>query len=123
MRLTELNTDEALDVLCGISPSITEICCDEDLMKELKKKLFIDQSASMAERAVITLEKVNSIVPILLKKRRSNVYEILAALNGMTVEEIAKQNMLKTMYMVRDAAKDKDLIDFFRSCVAVEREE
>jgi hypothetical protein len=47
----------------------------------------------------------------------------LGALNEKSVEEIAKQNILKTMSQIKDISKDKELLDFFKSCTGTEESE
>ena len=48
------------------------------------------------------------------------MFGILGALNEKSVEEIAKQNFIKTMKQIKDIAKDKELLDFFKSCTSME---
>ena len=44
-------------------------------------------------------------------------------LNHMEPEEIARQNVLKTGMQIREICKDKELLDFFRSCVEQTKDE
>ena len=41
MKLSTVSTDEALNILCELTPYIANISSDEELLKELKKKLVI----------------------------------------------------------------------------------
>lgn len=117
MKISELSTDRALDAFCELVPYIDNILVDEELIAEIKRKVKLPEGASRAEFLNIGLEKVNKIVPILLKKRRADIYGILSVLNETPIEEIGKQNFLVTASQVREVLKDRDLIDFFRSCV------
>lgn len=123
MKLSQMTTDRAMDVLCEITPYIANITADEELLAELKRAVDPKEVATKAELMAKGVEKVTKLVPIVLKKRKADVFGILAALNEKTVEEIGKQNILATMAQVREIVKDKDLMDFFKSCVGSEGSE
>lgn len=117
MKLSEMTTERSFDVICEITPYLGNIVDDKALMESLKKTVNLGQEAS--QMAVITagVAKVNKIIPIVLKGHKVDVYGILSVVFDTSVEAISKQNILKTMLMIRDVVKDKDLIDFFGSCV------
>lgn len=117
MRISSLTTDEALDVLCELTPYISNIVGDDDLLAELKIKVEDGKTLSKAELTAHGIAKINALVPIMLKKRKQDVYGILATLNGKTTEEIAKQNFIVTGNQIREIVKDKELLDFFKSFV------
>lgn len=117
MKISEFSTDKALDVLCELVPYIDNILVDEELIAEIKRKVKLPEGASRSDFLNIGLEKVNKIVQILLKKKRADIYGILSVLNETPIEEIGKQNVLVTASQLREVAKDRDLIDFFKSCV------
>lgn len=114
MRLSELTTDRAADVLCELTPYIANITGDKTLLDELGKK-FDPEGKSPAELYVFADAKYAQIVPILLKSHRADVFGILGTLNEQDAESIGKQNIMQTMRQVRDAVQDKDLMDFFGS--------
>ena len=120
MKLSELSTDRATDVLCELTPYITNILSDEALLSELRTAIDFKESNTLAEKMALTASKITNIIPILLKNRKSDVFGILGALNEKSVEEIAKQNFIKTMKQIKDIAKDKELLDFFKSCTSME---
>lgn len=115
MKLSKLTTDEALDVLCEITPYVSNIVSDETLMETLNKTIKKD-GMTRAGVLVAGAEKLSRLVPIVMKEHRNDVYGILAAVNGLDVEEIAKQNIIKTSMQIRDVCADKEMLDFFRSC-------
>lgn len=117
MKISEFSTDKALDVLCELTPHIDNILVDEKLLNTLKEKVKPPKNATRADLLRIGADKVNKIAPILLKEKRADILGILAVLNETTAEEIGRQNVLITAKQIRDAVKDKDLIDFFKSCV------
>ena len=123
MKLSEMTTDRAMDVLCEITPCIANITADEELLAELRNAIDPKAVKTKAELMVKGVEKITKLVPIVLKKRKPDVFCILAALNEKTVEEIGKQNIIATMAQVREVVKDKDLMDFFKSCVGSEGSE
>jgi mannitol/fructose-specific phosphotransferase system IIA component (Ntr-type) len=123
MKLSELSTDRATDVLCELTPYITNILSDEALLSELRTAIDFKEANTLAEKMALTASKITNIIPILLKNRKSDVFGILGALNEKSVEEIAKQNFIKTMKQIKDIAKDKELLDFFKSCTDTEESE
>ena len=117
MRLSQLTTDRAADVLCELTPYVANIVSDEDLLTELKKAVDAKDIQNKAQYLAIGAEKITKILPILLKKRKNDVFGILAVINEKNIEEIAKQNILVTLKQAKTAFKDKELIDFFKSCM------
>lgn len=115
MKLSKLTTDEALDVLCEITPFVSSIISDEDLMETLNKTIKKDGMTRVGVM-LAGAEKLSRLVPIIMKEHRNDVYGILAAVNGLDIDEIAKQNIIKTSMQIRDVCADKDMLDFFRSC-------
>ena len=117
MKISDLSTDRALDVLCEILPNVNSICIDEELVEAVKRKIRKKFSElSRAEVLLIGAEKLTEIGLIALKKHRHDVLSILAAINGVETEQVERQNIIKTMAMLRELAKDEELIAFFRSC-------
>lgn len=123
MRLSDISTERAADVLCEITPYISNIITDEELLGEIKRVIDPKSVTNRAEWLILGVEKINKLVPIVLKKRKSDVFGILGVLNDKTVEEIAKQNFLATMRQIKEIIKDKELLDFFRSCAGSEGNE
>ena len=123
MRLSELSTENTADVLCEIAPHFENIITDDELMEILKSKVDLPENSTIIEKITLLTSKATKILPIILKKRKNDVFGILGALNGKTIEEIANQNILKTMSQIRDIKKDKELLDFFKSCTGTEGSE
>ena len=123
MKLSELSTEKATDVLCEISPYAMNIMTDEELVDELKSAVDFNGANTMAQKIALTVGKISKILPILLKKRKADLFGILGALNEKSIEEIAKQNIIKTMSQIKDISKDKELLDFFKSCTGTEESE
>ena len=107
---------------CEITPYINNIIIDDALMGTLKAKVKGD-GLTKAEIMALGAEKLNKLLPVILKDHRGDVYGIVAVLNGIDAADIGRQNIIKTAAQVRDAIKDKDLVDFFKSCAEPERSE
>ena len=114
MKLSQLSTDKAADMLCELTPYIANITGDKSLLDELAHKLD-SKGKSVAELYVFAAKKYTALVPILLKTHKADVFGVLAVLNETTPEAVGKQNVLSTMRQIREAFKDKELLDFFKS--------
>lgn len=120
MKLSELDTSRAADVLCEAGAYALNILTDEELATELKSKIDSSGELSRLELYTFGVQKISALLPIILKKHRDDVFGILAAVNGCAVKDIASQNIMVTMQQVKELASDKDMIDFFKSCAPVE---
>lgn len=120
MKLSELDTSRAADVLCEAGAYALNILTDEELATELKSKIYSSGELSQLELYTFGAQKISALLPIILKKHRDDVFGILAAVNGCAVNYIASQNIMATMQMVKELVSDKDMIDFFKSCAPVE---
>lgn len=123
MKLSDLSTEKAADVLCDICVYVSNITCDEELMQTLRDSAVESGAKTKAEIMVWFAEKFSSLLPIIFKKHKADVFGMVAVLNGVKPETVAKQNILKTMGQVRDMVKDKELVDFFKSCAQPEKTE
>lgn len=122
MKISELTTERAADVLCEVSIYALNILSDKELLASLRMQLEgTDGDSTKAELIAVASEKIAELVPLLLKKHKDDVFGIVAAVNGLTLEQVRKQKIIKTMTAIKEMAQDKDLIDFFRSCVSPEK--
>ena len=60
-------------------------------------------------------EKICNMLPIILKKKRDAVYTIISAVNGISVDDVKKQNIVTTCAQVRDIVKDEAFMVFLKS--------
>ena len=116
MKLSELSTAQAADILCEVGAYILNICADDELSKALNKKLEADGAASRAEIIEFGAKKIADLLPLVLNGHRDDVFGILAAINGNTAVEIAEQSIMLTMGQIKELVQDRDFIDFFKSC-------
>lgn len=120
MKISQLTTDESLDILCEVTPAIFSIVTDEALVRELRQKIDPKNLKTQADIVIEGTKKLNALVPIVLKSHRAEVYQILSLLNRKTPEEIARQGFVETGMQIREIIKDKELIGFFTSFVQPE---
>ena len=111
MKISQMTTDQATDALCKITPPLTRMVADKEAVPMLQQVLDASKDDNAAEALTAVLMKA---VPYLLKDHKEDVFEIIGGLNGKTAQQIGKQNILKTIEMIKDSV-DKDLIDFFKS--------
>lgn len=108
MKLSEMTTDKLFDVIVSLTPVISDIVADKELMEKLS------ETATDKEKAKeIGAKKIAFIIPVLLKKHRGSIYEILATLNDMSVKQVSELSAVKVIGMIKEMASDKELIDFF----------
>lgn len=114
-KISELTTDNGIDVICEIIPFVEEIITDEELMDVVKSKLNLSEDANKLEFYYALIGKISKIAPILLKKKRDAVYGILAVFNEVPVENIRKQNFIITLRQITDLVRDKQVVELFTS--------
>lgn len=120
MKISELSTSKAADVLCEITPFVANITGDKALMDVLKEKI---SGGTAAEIMAFGANKISALTPILFKDHKADIFGILSVLNETTVEAVLNQNILVTMAQIKSAVQDKELLDFFRSWRQVEETE
>lgn len=114
MKLSDLSTNETLDVLCEITPYIHSIVKDEALLRTIGTA--VDTSALTATGVMMAgIDRISAAVPMLLNTHRDDVYGILAAVNRADRTQIAAQKLTDTMAQLDDLMHDEELLDFFKS--------
>lgn len=114
MKISEMTTDQLTNALCEAAPCIANITADEELVALLKTTIKPD-GGEITRAAIMThgANKLAEIIPIVLGHHRADVLGILAAINGVPVEEIGKQKVLTTIKQIKELTEDQDLLDFF----------
>lgn len=122
MKLSELSTDKALDVMCELTPPVHSITQDEEVKQIVGKA---EQSAKLNKYGIYMMvaNRVIELIPLLLKSHRSDVYKILSIMNERPMEEIAAQKLMETMQQVRDLFSDEEFAAFFKSSAQGEQTE
>ena len=113
-KLSEFGTDECLDVLCEITPHIVNIVSYEEIMNAIGKPM---DKTTVTKVGVMLLgaQKITAVVPLLLKTHRADIYAILSVMGGKSVEEVAKQSTMATLWQIKTLSEDKELLSFFKS--------
>ena len=121
-KLSEFGTDECLDVLCEITPHIVNIVSDEKIMNAIGKPM---DKTTVTKVGVMLLgaQKITAVVPLLLKTHRADIYAILSVMGGKSVEEVAKQSTMATLWQIKTLSEDKELLSFFKSLGRGEKSE
>lgn len=121
-KLSELSTDECADVLCELVPYIVNIVSDKEIMEAVGKavdKTTITQVGVM----LLGAQKITTVIPLLLKIHRSDIYAILSIVGEKSVEEVSAQNVMTTMWQMKELLNDKEMVSFFKSWVRGEKSE
>lgn len=118
MKLSELSTDRAADVLCELVPHVSNIVNDPDTISTIGKVVSQKgQKLSGFGVQMLSAGRIVDFLPILLKTHRADVYGILSIMNERPVAEIAAQKLIETIKQVKDLLHDDDFVDFFKSSV------
>lgn len=117
MKLSALSTDQALDVLCELTPYISNIASDETVVSAVGKVVDGGGELNTYGYALLLAERMGEIIQVLLKTHRPDVYGILAVLNEKSTEEIAAQPVKETLRQIREVFQDTEFLSFFKSSV------
>lgn len=123
MKLSELSTDRALDVLCELTPYISNIASDDAVVGAVGKIVDTNKDINLYGKGLLLVERMGEIVPVLLKTHRPDVYGILSVTNELPIAEISAQPIRETIRKVRELFQDPELLSFFRSSAQQERTE
>ena len=115
MKLSQMNTDQAADVLVRITQPIANIIDDPELEPMIKK---IAESRELPTVKIISTF-LPPVIALALKKHRGDLYEVVGALGQIPAAKIGKLPLLQVMNIVKESV-DQELIDFFRSSGSLE---
>ena len=109
MKISQMTTDQAADVLVRIADPAANIMQDADTLK------VIERLATGNEKPFdFIAQNLVPVITVLLKDHRIDVFEIVAALSGKAVKDVAEQKITVTIKDIKESW-DGDLIDFFAS--------
>ena len=111
MKLSEYKDEQALDVLAEIIEPAAYIMADPEIRAKVKIDKEKDDEKSKTD--------VLGIVKIILKKHKKEIIEILAAVDGVPVEEY-HCNVFTLPVKIIELLNDKELIGFFTSQASME---
>lgn len=103
-KLSEIRGEDAIEVLAQIVEPAAEIMSDKEIV-----------SAARGEKRI-------RLVSLMLKTHKTEVLQIMAALDGVDYEDevaykryVESQNLLSLPKALLDIVNDKDLMDLFTS--------
>lgn len=103
-----MRTVDMYDKLCDVTPYLIDIIeksgKDEEV-RSLILKIRANKKATVADQM--------RLLPILMKKYKDEIFNILAIFNDKSVDEIKEQSITDTIKQVFALFNDKDIKDFF----------
>ncbi len=113
--LSDFNTGEALDVLAQITQPFLNIVSDPKIKSSLKSNLKTNSKVTAIELLQTRTTKIASILQVILKEKKEDLFAILSPFFEKTPEEIEKLSVFETFTGIEKLKNDKLLIDFLSS--------
>lgn len=110
MKLSEMTNDQAAEVMIRLADPVGAICDDEEavqMIEEYKKRYRMPLFYAVGKM-------IPTLVGYLLKKHKSELYEIISILSGEKQADVGGMNFAETVKVLRDSY-DETLSVFFRS--------
>jgi len=107
-----MSSNTASDAYLKMVTDIEELIDDEKLIELLDSRKRPKDENEAEKLGKVAMLKV---VAYLLQHRRENVWNIIAALNETTPEEIAEESVITLAKQLLGVLQDRDLFDFFIS--------
>ena len=123
MKLSQISADRTMDILSELTPYISNIAEDEQLLKVLKNKIQYDENnkEEIKEKgAQLGISNVLKLVPLLFKNHKEDIQNILAIMDNVTLKEIKEENIIKNMARIKELFEDDELMSFFTSLDSLE---
>lgn len=114
MKLSDLTTGQAADVLLQITPSIANIAKDQNAIDAVGRVADFDNMNRRGVQMVVA-DRYASFVTVLLRDHRQDVFNILAAVNLTTTEVLESQKITETFRQINEIRDDTELVDFLAS--------
>ena len=110
MKISEMTTDQAGEVLARIADPVGRIMADDEAMEIFKGAVSTGTDNALKGWGQI----ITKLVPFCLKKHKEDLYEVVAALDFKSVDEVGGWKFLTTVKVLTESF-DRDLISFLRS--------
>lgn len=121
MKLSEISTDKGVQVIVQLTPFISNIAKDEEILSTWVDKATTNKSDTkkvvMEKGLKKGIEKITKLIPLLLEKHKNDIYSIISILNEKSVEEVGSQPLMVTIKETTELINDKDFVDFFISFI------
>lgn len=110
MKISEMEMNKAADVMVRLSGSLGNVLNDEAISKLITDTGFAGKNNPAKGYAMV----LTKLVPACLKDHRSDLFDIVAALDEKTPEEVGHMKVGEVIAILRESV-DKELLDFFKS--------
>lgn len=110
--MVEMQTDKALDAMMDILPDMAAIMNDteaDDMIQRVKAK----------DATLEAGDAMTALVPLFARKYKAELYRIVAAFQGITPEDVAKQEITKTLAVLAHGLRV--YAGFFGCCLHMAR--
>lgn len=110
MKLSEMNNDQAAEVLVKVSGPLSNILNDENI------KPLLDEMSNAKDIPPVKAfaDMIPKLVSFCMKDHRDDLYEVVGALTFKPASKVGKMNFMATVKELRDSI-DAEFIGFFRS--------
>lgn len=117
MKLSEMSTQKAAQVMCDIAVPVANIAQDEKLAEAFRAiaKSDLNSMSRIAQYGLMG----SKLLPLLLKDHLDDVCQVIGTIKGVSAEEIKAQNIVKTVGDIKELL-DSDLVRFFKSAGTAE---
>lgn len=112
-KLSEMNTVEMTQVLCRIAEPAATLFADNSVADAFAEAVKAREAAT--NHMQFFTRCIAIFAPVILDRHRDEVFAILAAIKGVSVEEINAQPGMQTVReIVEMLTADQELTTFFR---------
>lgn len=115
MKLSEMSNEECFEKLVGITPLLSKITEDEEMVKIFLDRVSVDgmdKNEAKIKGLAKGLSNTFKLISKVFDKHKEEVYGILSIVNDLTIEEVRKQNVLVTIKQFKELWEDKELLNF-----------
>lgn len=109
MKLSEMSTEQFADAICDVTDATANIVEDKALMIAIGDVFKRYEGKTVGNMLATALRKV---VPLMLKTHRHDTFQLVAAMNQKTLEQVMAQPIMQTIDDINGMV-DKELLDFF----------
>ena len=110
MKLSQMKGDAAFDAMVRMVPYVSAILEDEKVQQA--------RDGLRGKKDLRAGEVMQAVMPLMLRDHRDDLYGIMGAVTGQTVEELRAMDFAALAPMLRDTFCE-ELFDFFPSCMAL----
>ena len=116
MKLSQISSEKAADILIRIAPDIETIVNDKELVAMVSKREKVDIKDDNSKQKATKVGGlfILKTAAYLLKNHRECAWNIIGALNDKTSEEIANQPIIVTFTQTTEILSDRDFMTFFQ---------